>query len=128
MVAIDPKDALSWNDLAYLLTQGKQLDEALKCAQKAKELAPDSPDVDGTLGWVYYQQGSYPLAVVHLETATAKGGAGRNPAIREYYLAMAYLKDGKPDRGRQTLDAALKMNPNLPEAQTARQAFGISSK
>jgi Tfp pilus assembly protein PilF len=38
---------------------------------------------------------------------------------------MAYLKAGKPDRGRQTLDAALKMDPKLPEPQAARQAFGI---
>ena len=124
VVALDSKDAMSWNALAYLLAQSKQPDEALKNAQKAKELAPDNPAVDDTLGWIYYQQGSYPLAVVHLEAATNKQGT----AVRKYHLAMAYLKAGKPDRGRQTLDAALKMNPNLPEAQAARQAFGIGLK
>jgi Tfp pilus assembly protein PilF len=36
---------------------------------------------------------------------------------------MAYLKAGDPARGRQNLEAALKMNPNLPEAQMARQIF-----
>ena len=39
---------------------------------------------------------------------------------------MAYLKAGDLKRGRQTFDAALKMDPNLPEAQTARQAFGMN--
>lgn len=123
VVEIDAKDALSWNSLAYLLAENRRPDEALKCAQKAKELAPDNPAVDDTLGWIYYQQGAYPLAVVHLEGATAKEGTGT--AVRKYHLAMAYLKDGKPDRGRQTLEAALKMNPNLPEAQAARQAFEV---
>jgi tetratricopeptide (TPR) repeat protein len=121
VVALDSNDAMSWNALAYLLAESKRPDEALRYAQKAKELAPDSPSVDDTLGWIYYQQGSYPLAVVHLEAATAKGGS----AVRKYHLAMAYLKAGKTESGRQTLDAALKMNPSLPEAQTARQAFGI---
>jgi hypothetical protein len=41
---------------------------------------------------------------------------------------MAYLKAGETERGRQTFDAALKLNPNLPEAQAARQAFGISPR
>jgi tetratricopeptide (TPR) repeat protein len=121
VVALDGKDAMAFNALAYLLAQSKQPDEAMKYAQKAWGLAPDNPAVEDTLGWVYYQQGLYPLAVVQLEAATAKGGT----AVRKYHLAMAYLKAGKTERGHQTLDAALKMNPNLPEAQAARQAFGI---
>ena len=38
---------------------------------------------------------------------------------------MAYFKAGDPKRGRASLDVALKMDPTLPEAQTARQAFWI---
>ena len=124
VVALDDKDVTAFNALAYLLAESRQPDEALKYAQKAKELAPNNPAVDDTLGWIYYQQGSYPLAVVHLEAATARDG----PAVRKYHLAMAYLKAGKPERGRQTLDAALRMDPKLPEAQAARQAFGIGPK
>jgi len=37
---------------------------------------------------------------------------------------MAYLKAGEQQRGRQILVAALKMDPNLPEAQAARRLFG----
>jgi tetratricopeptide (TPR) repeat protein len=122
-VALDSKNALTLNSLAFLLTESKQPDEAMKYAQKAWELAPDNPAVEDTLGWAYYQQGLYPLAVVQLEAANAKQGT----AIRKYHLAMAYLKAGKPDRGRQTFDAALKMDPKLPEAQAARQAFGMGS-
>ncbi len=121
VVELDGKDVMALNALAYLLAESKQLDEAARYAQRARELAPDNPAVDDTLGWIYYQQGLYPLAVVQLEAATAREGN----AVRKYHLAMAYLKAGKAERGRQTFDAALRMNPNLPEAQAARQAFGV---
>ena len=120
-VALDEKNPMALNGLAYLLAESKQPDEALKYAQKAKELAPDNAAVDDTLGWTYFQKGLYSMAVTHLEGATAKEGTAR----RKYHLAMAYLKAGDPKRGRQTLDAALKMDPTLPEAQAARQVFGI---
>jgi Tfp pilus assembly protein PilF len=122
VVALDEKNVLALNGLAYLLANNKQPDEALKYAQKAKELAPDNPAVDDTLGWTYFQKGLYTLAVAHLEGATAKEGTAR----RKYHLAMAYLKAGDPKRGRQTFDAAWKMDPNLPEAQAARQVLGMN--
>jgi Tfp pilus assembly protein PilF len=37
---------------------------------------------------------------------------------------MAYLKAGDPKRGRQVLESATKMDPALPEAETARRLFG----
>jgi len=123
-VALDDQDAMASNALAYLLAEIKQLDDALKYALKAKELAPDNAAVDDTLGWVYYQKALYVLSVVRLEAAVAKDGT----AVRKYHLAMAYLKAGKSDRGRETLAAALKLNPNLPEAQAAREVFGIGPK
>jgi tetratricopeptide (TPR) repeat protein len=112
------------NGLAYLLAEAGQPDEALKYAQKAKELAPDSPAVADTLGWTYFKKGLYPLAVTNLESAIAKEGTPR----RRYHLAMAYLKAGDPTRGRQTLEAALKSDPKLPEAQMAKQMFGDTGK
>ena len=48
---------MALNGLAYLLAETRQPDEAIKYAQKAKELAPDSPAVDDTLGWTYFQKG-----------------------------------------------------------------------
>jgi len=118
---LDEKNLFALNGLAYELLESKQPDEALKYAQKAKELAPDNAAVDDTLGWTYFQKGLYTTAVTHLESANAKEGTAR----RKYHLAMAYLKAGDPKRGRQTLDAATKMDPNLPEAQAARQVFAI---
>jgi hypothetical protein len=39
---------------------------------------------------------------------------------------MAYSKAGDNARGRAALEAALKLNPNLPEAKMAQQTIGAS--
>jgi tetratricopeptide (TPR) repeat protein len=124
VVEIDSKNAYALNGLAYLLADSKRPDEALKYAQQAKELDPENAAVDDTLGWTYYQKGMYAMAVTHLERATARAGI----AVHKYHLAMAYLKAGDPSRGRQNLEAALKMDPNLPEAQMARQLFANTQR
>jgi tetratricopeptide (TPR) repeat protein len=123
-VELDGKNAVALNGLAFLLSESRQPDEAIKYAQKAKEVAPDNPAIDDTLGWTYYQKGMYAMAVTHLERATSSGG----PAVRKYHLAMAYLKSGDTARGRKILDEALRLDPNVPEAALARQAFGIGGR
>lgn len=119
VVAKDGKNASALNNLAYLLAESNQADEALKYAQEAKQIAPDSAVVDDTLGWTYFRKGMYPMAVTYLESATARDGTAR----RKYHLAMAYLKAGDSKRGRQVFDEAMKMDPKLPEAGAARQLF-----
>jgi predicted Zn-dependent protease len=117
VLKLDSRNMVALNNLAYLLADGNQPDEALKYAQMAKEIAPDSPAVDDTLGWVYFRKGMYSLAVTHLESAIARDGTAR----RKYHLAMAYIRAGDPKRGRQVLEAALKMDSRLPEADEARR-------
>jgi len=121
VVAIDEKNVFALNGLAYLLSESKQPDEAIKYAQQAKELRPDNPAIDDTLGWTYFQKGLYAMAVTHLENAVSREGTAR----RRYHLAMAYYKAGDSKRGRETLNAALRMDPQLPEAQAARRIFGM---
>ena len=53
VVESQPNDATALNALAYLLAEnGNQPDEALKYAQKAKELDPKNAMIDDTLGWI----------------------------------------------------------------------------
>jgi tetratricopeptide (TPR) repeat protein len=115
-----PNNPTALNNLAYLLAENaNQPDEALKWAQKAKELEPGSARVDDTLGWVLYHKGLYTEAIRYLEGANAKEGT----AIRKYHLAMAYLKAGQKERGRAAFQAAARLDPNLPEVKTARELF-----
>jgi tetratricopeptide (TPR) repeat protein len=114
----DPNNVHALNNAAYLLADYAQKpDEALKYAQRAKELAPESPAIDDTLGWVLYRKGLYRAAVPHLEAASAK----LKQAVPEYHLSMAYFKAGDHKRGSQVLQAALQRDPNVPEAALARR-------
>ena len=113
------------SNLAYDLAEYRnQSDEALKYAQKAAELAPDAPAVENTLGWVLYRKGLYSLALPHLEKAADKEPSAR----RKCHLAMAYLKMGDQDRAQKNLNAALKLDPSVPEIRTAQQMFEEAGK
>jgi tetratricopeptide (TPR) repeat protein len=81
---IDRNSTMALNNLAYLLSKDDP-DEALKYAQQAGELAPDSPAVQDTLGWAYYCKGNYEGAIRYLKTAVEKDGTPR----RKYHLGMA---------------------------------------
>jgi len=123
VVEINPDNGQASNNLAYLLAEyGKRPDEALKYAEKAVELAPDRPAYCDTLGWILYRKGVYSSAVRYLEQADRD----RGNVVWKYHLAMAYAKAGQVSRGRTTLEAALKINPNLPEAKMAQQMIGAS--
>jgi putative PEP-CTERM system TPR-repeat lipoprotein len=110
---IDSQDAQSLNSLAYLLLdRPEQLDEALNYAQKALELAPTDPNIEDTLGWVFYRKGHYQMALQHLEKAASKS----NLPVIKYHVAMAYFKMRDWVRGGTHFQTAVKMAPNLPEA------------
>ncbi len=113
VVARDPNNAKALNNLAAVLAEfGNKPDEALNYAQRAVELSPDDPEFADTLGWIFYRRGLYPAAVQQLHRAASHD----RKAIWKFHLAMAYAKAGDLKRGRATLEAGLKLNPNVPEA------------
>lgn len=125
VVAADSTNAQALNNLAYLTMEyGNEPNEALKYAEKARELAPKDPAYADTLGWILYQKGLYPQALKSLELAAAH----EDDVVWKYHLAMAYAKAGNIALGRATLAAALKRNPSVPEAKMAQEVVRDSSK
>ena len=117
VLEMQPANVLALNNLAYDLAKSDaQLDEALKYAQKGVELAPDAPAVENTLGWVLYRKHLHSMALPHLEKAATKEPS----ALRQCHLAMVYIEMGDQQRGQQSLLAAMKLNPNLPELKDAQ--------
>lgn len=113
----EPDNVVALNNYAYdLANDTDQFDEALKYAQKVKELDPNSMTIEDTIGWALYRKGLYANAVQHLEQAVAK----QPTATRKYHLSMAYVRSGDRNRGIALLLEARKMDPTLPEAAAAQ--------
>ena len=119
VIEIQPRNIFALNNLAFLLIENLgRHDEGLQLAQRAKELAPENPAVDNTLGWAFYHKGLYGSAVQHLERAAS----GRNAtALRKYHLAMAYWKAGEAAKARAALADARRLDPRLPELKAAEE-------
>jgi tetratricopeptide (TPR) repeat protein len=112
----DPSNVLALNNTAFLLADfANKPDEALKYAERAKELAPNNPEIEDTLGWVLYRKGVYDVALKHLNASVATSSTPQ----REYHLAMTYFKLGNRKKGQEVLQTALRQDPNLPEAKLA---------
>ena len=121
VVATNPEDSLALNNLAYILaTQGGNLDEALKYAQRAKEITPGLYDADDTLGWIYYLRGAYARALAHLRVA-----ADEMPSKAEvfYHLSMAEAQSGNAEASRVAFERGQEIDPNLHWADEARRVL-----
>jgi tetratricopeptide (TPR) repeat protein len=118
---IDGDSYLAQMNLARLYADhGGSLGDALQLAQKAKASQPDDPNVNDTLGWVYYKEGLFSSAVQVLEAAVA-----RNPQVGEFrfHLGMVYLAAGQRAQAQTSLQAALHLGLSADDAQAAQEAL-----
>jgi len=118
-LAISPNDVVAKNNLAWVYAEhGGNIDVALKLAQDAKEMAPDDPDVSDTLGWIMVKKQNYATAAQLLSDCVR-----RRPekASFRYHLGMAYYYLGHKSDAEQALQAALRLDPNFPNAEDAKK-------
>ena len=128
-LALNPRSALTGNNLAYLYSEhGGDKEKALQLAQMAKEEAPAEPRVSGTLGWILYKRGVYQRALALLKESAAK--LPESPEV-QYHLGMAALKVGDMETAEKSLAAATaatkdfvgkKRRPDGPGATEVRWA------
>jgi tetratricopeptide (TPR) repeat protein len=109
------------NNLAWIYAnRGEQLDLALQLAQEAKQQMPESPEVNDTLGWVYYKKDLRELAVKTLENSVGKDPKN---VMFQYHLGLAYAKAGQSIKARRALEEALRLKPDFDGADEARKAL-----
>ena len=114
------------NNLAFMYAEdGTNLDAALQLASAAKKEMPDSPEINDTLGWVYYKKDLPSQAVGLLEESVKK--MPDNADIL-YHLGMTYAKLGDKGKSRDALERALKLNPKMASAANARQTLSTVSQ
>jgi tetratricopeptide (TPR) repeat protein len=109
-LAISPGNAVVLNNLAFLLaeTPGGDLFEAQRFARRARLMAPGSPDIMDTEGWISLKQGYVDDATgTFLRILTTQP---ENPAYRNH-LAAAIVKRGLHSSAIDALLKALNAPP-----------------
>lgn len=102
----EPDNGIAVNNLAALYQQVGDK-RALEFAERAMQLAPESPDVADTLGWILVQSDQQlPRGLELLQQAVAKKA---DPQIR-YHLAAAYAKAGQREEALRELDKLAQLN------------------
>ena len=99
----DPDNVIALNDLAWAY-QRMNRKEALHHAERAHKLAPNSPAIMDTLGWIYLEAGDIGRALPLLQKASAL--APDAPEIR-YHYGMVLAKSGDKAAARRELRRAL---------------------
>jgi tetratricopeptide (TPR) repeat protein len=118
---VDPRAAAAANNLAWLYAENNgDLDAALELAQSARTQWPNEPEVNDTLGWIYYKKKMTGMAVQYLSESAEVDQ--KNPMF-QFHLGMAYAQAGDDAKARRTLQKALSLDPALDGAAEARRTL-----
>jgi len=120
-LAIQPEEALAANNLAYIMIEhGENVNVALTLAQTARRGLPNLPNSADTLGWAYYHNGAYSVAVPLFEDAVKKVPGN---LTYHYHLGLTYQKLNESGRARAEFEKTINLDPKSPLANEARRAL-----
>jgi putative PEP-CTERM system TPR-repeat lipoprotein len=103
VLEVDPNNQIALNNLAGLYPPAERV-KALQLAERAWRVAPDNPGIQDTYGWLLVQEGQLERGVPML--AKAMRALGDVPEVR-YHHAVAVIRSGDREHGRQLLEALL---------------------
>jgi putative PEP-CTERM system TPR-repeat lipoprotein len=112
----NPKNVLALNNLAWLYQQAKD-PRALAAAEQAYQLAPESPEILDTLGWILVGQGETARGLKLLQKAAE---TAPESAVIRYHWAAALAKSGDSKRARTELAGLLGKSKTFSQRQEAQ--------
>ncbi|QBQ54473.1 XrtA/PEP-CTERM system TPR-repeat protein PrsT [Nitrosococcus wardiae] len=115
VVEQSPNNVVALNNLAWLLRQDDP-SKALEYAEKAMELAPNTPPIMDTLGMLLLEKGKIKQGLRLLRKASEK--APENPDIR-YHFALALARNEENAQARQVLNDLLDAKQPFAEEKEA---------
>jgi tetratricopeptide (TPR) repeat protein len=119
ILAIEPNSVMSAINLARIYAdQNTKLDAALRLAQKASQMQPDSDYARDTLAWVYYKKSDAREAALLLRQCVR---TSPNQAIYRYHLGMVLVAVGETAGGKAELSTALKLGLAGDDGQQAQK-------
>jgi len=117
-IRLDAKAADAYNNLAWLLVErGMRLDEAVKWAEKATQLAPRRSSYFDTLGWAYRARGELDKSAQTLLKASRMEPPS---ADVHYHLGVVHAERGNRPDAVGALRRALELAPGFSHAADAR--------
>jgi len=123
VLSIDPRAAVAANNLAWMyVASNRNLDEALQLAQTAYQRIPEDPNINDTLGWIYYRKNMADRAIPHLEASAQK-----SPKTADFHLHLgfAYIQTGNSEKARRALKQAFALKPELERSPEAVKALTL---
>lgn len=118
---IDPRTAAAANNLAWVIVERDgNLDQALQLAQTARTKYPAQPDINDTIGWIYYKKHATTQAVSFLMQSV---DINPNNAVYQFHLGMTYAQAGEDAKARRALQRALELQKDFDGAALARKTL-----
>jgi len=115
-VRLAPGNPVYRSDLAMALWHSGAPGEAVEQLEEALRLDPGLPEAHATLGLVQLERGAPEMAIPHLELALSQPAA--QPAYLHFKLGEAYRLRGRTAEAIEQYGAALRLQPDFPEAST----------
>jgi tetratricopeptide (TPR) repeat protein len=113
ILTIDPNHFVALNNLAYYwVVNNGDVDLALTYVQKAKQYAPNNPDIDDTLGLIYMKKNQHDNAIRIFKDLLAKKPG---TVIWRIHMADALANKGDKLQARKELEEAAKNSPTAEE-------------
>lgn len=124
VIKLNPKNSNALNFVGYSYAeQGIRLDEAEGLIKEALVLEPENGYFLDSLGWVYYQQEKYALAVEYLRKAV--GFVPADGLILMHY-GEALVKNGDKKEAKAILEKSLKhLELDVKEEDNATRVRGL---
>jgi tetratricopeptide (TPR) repeat protein len=115
-LAGNPDCAMAHADLANVLIQKGQADEAMLHYRKALEIQPDYDLANYNYGYVLLQRGALNEAVFHLQKVLS---VQPDSVPAHYHLGNAFVRQGRPDEATVHFRKAIEIAPDFVEARNS---------
>ena len=113
VLKLQPTNEIVLNNLAFIVAEeGKDLDYALRLAQRAMAKNPNDANIGDTVGWIYIKKNLPDSAIPIFNEIISKSAGQPNSSVYLYHLAMAHAQKGDKAAANKALDEAMKANPN----------------
>ena len=89
LIAKDPNNAIALNYLGYMLAErGERLGESVDYLKRALAIDPDNGSYLDSIGWAYYKDGKFDLALDNLKKAADQ--LTTNSVVQDHYAEILF--------------------------------------